>query len=98
MSHHLTQSYSVQFQLKIAFVASHCLIITTRIKPKPVGPLNSAWRDGSLQGSCLPLNTVGLDCFFIAVIVSLSPFFHSEILSLIIKSKFNTLQMVIVGK
>ena len=39
MSHHLTQSYSVQFQLKIAFVASHCLIITTRIKPKSVGPI-----------------------------------------------------------
>ena len=49
--------------------------------------------------TCLPLNTVGLDCFLIAVIVSLSPFFHSQILlSLMIKSKFNTLRMVIVGK
>ena len=47
--------------------------------------------------TCLPLNTVGLDCFLIAVIVSLSPFFHSQILSLMIKSKFNTLRMVIVG-
>ena len=46
----------------------------------------------------LPLNTVGLDCFLIAVIVSFSPFFHSQILlSLMIKSKFNTLRMVIVG-
>ena len=49
--------------------------------------------------TCLPLNTVGLDCFLIVVIVSLSPFFHSQVLlSLMIKSKFNTLGMVIVGK
>ena len=49
--------------------------------------------------TCLPFNTVGLDCFSIAVIVSLSPFFHSQILlSLMIKAKFNTLRMVIVSK
>ena len=49
--------------------------------------------------TCLPLNTVGLDCILIPVIVSLSLFFHSQILlSLMIKSKFNTLRMVIVGK
>ena len=49
--------------------------------------------------TCLPLHTVGLDCFLISVIVSLPPFFHSQILlSLMIKSKFNTLRMVIVGK
>ena len=32
ISHHLIQNYSVQFQLKVALVSSHCLIITMRIK------------------------------------------------------------------
>ena len=52
ISHHLTQNYSVQFQLKVALVSSHCLIITMRIKLSLSVSSNSAWRDGSLQGSC----------------------------------------------